>query len=132
MCFVRVANLAAFELANPIGLQLGCVGSRSKVNFGLRTDVSIGPTVVDTYFDVVNIDHYEVILGCPFMIMNNVSMDFGAGTVRFGAGNPVPAHRGEGSGKNTTKPARPGNPKSVKPVAGKKATTSRLTPTRSD
>jgi hypothetical protein len=40
--FVTSANLKVHELEELVPLQLGTVGSRSKINFGLFTDFEIG------------------------------------------------------------------------------------------
>ncbi|KAI0699975.1 hypothetical protein BC835DRAFT_1412323 [Cytidiella melzeri] len=65
--FVMVAKITAFPLENPIGLQLGCVGSWSKINFGVQVALCMGGMSHETYLDVVNIDHYDMILGIPFL-----------------------------------------------------------------
>ena len=74
--FARVAKVKAFALEKPVGLQLGCVGSRSSINFGVRTDVSIGKHSQKLYMDVVNIDHYDVILGVPSLQQYGTQLDF--------------------------------------------------------
>ena len=74
--FARVAKVNAFALEKPIGLQLGCVGSRSSINFGVRTDVTIGKHSQKLYMDVVNIDHYDVILGVPSLQQYGTKLDF--------------------------------------------------------
>lgn len=44
-------------LEDQVVLQLGCSGSRSKINFGTHAPVSFGPLKdVETHFDVVNLD----------------------------------------------------------------------------
>ncbi|QRV84425.1 hypothetical protein RhiJN_12441 [Ceratobasidium sp. AG-Ba] len=54
--FVRVANITPMALDKPIGLQLALKGSRGKCNFGVNTEVEIGPVKGTHYFDVVNIE----------------------------------------------------------------------------
>ena len=49
--FARVASLKTFELENPVPLQLGCVGSRSVINFGVKTRMTLGNRSEDVYFD---------------------------------------------------------------------------------
>ena len=65
--FTRVCGITAFELTNPISLQLGCVGSRSKANFSVETTLKLGPQSFEVYLDVVNIPKYDMILGLLFM-----------------------------------------------------------------
>ncbi|KAF8220232.1 hypothetical protein L208DRAFT_1335014 [Tricholoma matsutake] len=70
------ANLKAHELEEPVPLQLGTVGSCSKINFGLFTDFEIGGVENTHYFDVVNIDRYDAILGTMFMRKHGIVLDF--------------------------------------------------------
>ncbi|KAG9090447.1 hypothetical protein FS749_000528 [Ceratobasidium sp. UAMH 11750] len=74
--FVRVANIMPIALEKPIGLQLTLKGSRGKCNFGVNTDLEIGPVKGTHYFDVVNIEKYDIIIGTPFMRQFGVSIDF--------------------------------------------------------
>ncbi|KZT19250.1 hypothetical protein NEOLEDRAFT_1078265 [Neolentinus lepideus HHB14362 ss-1] len=74
--FARIANILRFELRNPTSLQLGTVGSRSKVNYGTRLKLSVGGQTVDHYFDVVNIDHYNIVIGTPFLRASRTIMNF--------------------------------------------------------
>ncbi|KAF8219179.1 hypothetical protein L208DRAFT_1342491, partial [Tricholoma matsutake] len=57
-------------------LQLGTVGSRSKINFGLFTNFEISGVVNTHYFDVVNINRYDAILGTVFMRKHGIVLDF--------------------------------------------------------
>lgn len=94
--FARVSRIPVFELSNPVGLQLGCVGSRSRINFGARTAIQLAHRTDPTYLDVVNIDHYDVILGIPYMKAVGLVLDFGTDCLRLGS-TSVPVLRGEGS-----------------------------------
>ena len=80
--FATSANLKAHELEEPVPLQLGTVGSRSKINFGLFTDFEIGGLENTHYFDVVNIDRYDAILGTVFMRKHGIALDFECDEVR--------------------------------------------------
>ncbi|KAH9939210.1 hypothetical protein B0H21DRAFT_757010 [Amylocystis lapponica] len=81
--FARVAGLSVFELENPVILQLGCVGSRSRINFGATVPIAFGKAVQDVYFDVVNLDRYDAVLGTPFMRRFGVRLDFGSSIIRI-------------------------------------------------
>lgn len=94
--FARMSKAKVFELSNPLVLQLGCVGSRSKSNFGVETQLTIESQTHDLYFDVVNIDHYDVILGIPFLDLTQAVIDFGNYTIRSGR-DVLPALKGEGT-----------------------------------
>ncbi|KAF8220594.1 hypothetical protein L208DRAFT_1333032 [Tricholoma matsutake] len=74
--FAMSANLKAHKLEEPVPLQLGTVGSRSKINFGLFTDFEIGEIKNTHYFDVVNINRYDAILGTIFMRKHSIVLDF--------------------------------------------------------
>ncbi|KAI0792980.1 hypothetical protein BC629DRAFT_1287372, partial [Irpex lacteus] len=83
--FACVAGAEAFPLEKPIGLQLGCVGSRSKINYGMSRSVELGGQLTKTmYLDVVNLDHYDVVLGIPFLRMNGVTVNFKENTLQVG------------------------------------------------
>ncbi|KAI0258692.1 hypothetical protein BC834DRAFT_788099, partial [Gloeopeniophorella convolvens] len=76
--------LEPFELEKPLTLQLGCVGSKSKINHGVNTRIHAAGRDVTTYLDIINIDHYDVILGTPFMAQNGVVLDFERREIRIG------------------------------------------------
>jgi hypothetical protein len=65
--FATSVNLKVHELEEPVPLQLGTIGSRSKINFRLFSKFKHGKTEGKHYFDVVNIDRYDSILGTVFM-----------------------------------------------------------------
>lgn len=83
--FACVANLEAFPLEKPVGLQLGCVGSRSKINYGMNQRIQMEGIEITTYFDVVNLDHYDLVLGIPFLRTQKVVLHFGEGSLRVGS-----------------------------------------------
>jgi len=75
--FAQVAKLKVMQLENPVPLQLRTVGSRSMINFGVRTQLELGPARGDdTYLDVVNIDRYDMIISTPFMRKHGLVLDF--------------------------------------------------------
>ncbi|KAF8219909.1 DNA/RNA polymerase [Tricholoma matsutake] len=74
--FTMSANLKAHKLEELVPLQLGTVGSCSKINFGLFTDFGIGEIKNTHYFDVVNINRYDAILGTVFMRKHGIVLDF--------------------------------------------------------
>ena len=82
--FARVAGIHARPLAKPIGLQLGCVGSRSTINFGARCDLSIAGRKDSVYLDVVNVDHYDLVLGVPFLQQFGVKLNFEGDVIQIG------------------------------------------------
>lgn len=75
--FARVCDAPVMELENPATLQLGCVGSRSRINRGVRVPIAMGSFATENYLDIVNLDRYDVVLGTPFMRRFGVLLDFG-------------------------------------------------------
>jgi len=60
-------GLVTTKLDDPVGLQLACVGSKSTINYGATSTIIFGDKHIEEYFDVANIDYYDVILGMPFL-----------------------------------------------------------------
>ncbi|KAK7444298.1 hypothetical protein VKT23_015310 [Stygiomarasmius scandens] len=91
--FARNAHLRIYQLENPVTLQLGTKGSRSKINYGctapyqFRSDREV--VVSKDYFDIANIDRYDVVLGTVFMRKHGLSLHFEDDTVRLN-GRPIP------------------------------------------
>ncbi|KAJ7631778.1 hypothetical protein B0H17DRAFT_879830, partial [Mycena rosella] len=75
--YAKVSGLAPIRLEEQVTLQLGCVGSRSKINFGTRAHIDFGGIKGHLYLDQVNLDRYDGIIGTPFMNRHGVVLDFG-------------------------------------------------------
>jgi hypothetical protein len=63
-------------LEQPINLQLTVVGSHYIVNYGTSGQLKFGVNISDEYFDITNIDYYDIILGTPFLMKWGISLDF--------------------------------------------------------
>ncbi|PBK65446.1 hypothetical protein ARMSODRAFT_891861 [Armillaria solidipes] len=74
--FANVSKTLVFNLNEPVTLQLGMVGSRSKINFGTMANITIARLNPTEYIDVVNIDRYDMLIGTPFMHQYQVILDF--------------------------------------------------------
>jgi hypothetical protein len=74
--FARAARLWVVPLEQPINLQLTVVGSCSIVNYGTSGQLKFRVNVSDEYFDIMNIDYYDIILGTPFLTKWGISLDF--------------------------------------------------------
>lgn len=74
--FADVSKALVAQLSNPVTLQLGTVGSRAKINYGTTAAITTEGYSGPEYFDVVNIDKYDAIVGMPFMHRNGVVLDF--------------------------------------------------------
>ena len=46
------------------------------INYGTHATIKIGRKVVKEYFEIVNIEHYDVILGTPFLRKMGIVLDF--------------------------------------------------------
>ena len=66
-------GVKTFALEKPIALQLACIGSQSMVNYGTHVTIKIGRKVVEEYS---NIEHYNAILGTPFLRKMGIVLDF--------------------------------------------------------
>ena len=65
-------------LAKPVTLQLGCSGSRSKVNFATTAMINFELVHALTFLDIANLDKYGCILGTPFMMKHKIVLDLGS------------------------------------------------------
>ncbi|KAJ7583104.1 hypothetical protein C8J56DRAFT_1054836 [Mycena floridula] len=72
----------AHPLENPVNVALGTVGSRSKINFGTYCNVKYGPIDSKEYWDVLNIDRYDAIVGTMFMRQHGIALDFEHDVIR--------------------------------------------------
>ncbi len=56
--FALIVKAVTFQLAKPITLQLGTIGSRSKINHGTNCFLEMSGCRSQEYFNVVNLDRY--------------------------------------------------------------------------
>ncbi|KAF7422274.1 hypothetical protein PC9H_010430 [Pleurotus ostreatus] len=82
--YARVAKIPYGHLKEPVPLQLGTVGSSSRINFGAEATLKLGPIVSKTYFDIANLDRYDAIIGTPTMRKYGIVLDFADKCVRIG------------------------------------------------
>ena len=55
------------------------------INYGTRVTIKIGHKVVEEYFDITNVEHYDAILGTPFLRKLGIVLDFRSpGMARIG------------------------------------------------
>jgi hypothetical protein len=81
--YAASSKLDMFQLKKPVKLQMATSGSKSTINFGARAEIKIGEFRQKRYFDVVNLDRYNAILGTPFLKENEVMINFaGNGSFR--------------------------------------------------
>ena len=65
--FIRAAKIEPFPLDKPIGIQLVVTGSKSVINYGANANIKCEGKELKGYFDIINIDYYDAILGTPFL-----------------------------------------------------------------
>lgn len=86
---VQLTNGKIHQLTDQHSLQLGTVGSRAKFNYGTTMRTSYSGICEDVYFDIVNIDRYDAIVGTRFMRTHGIQLDFEKGLVLI-RGKPAP------------------------------------------
>ena len=74
--YVWAMGIPMFKLEHPVRLQLACVGSKSIINHGEKSSIVFRNKHIEEYFNVANIDHYNVILGMPFLQQLGITLDF--------------------------------------------------------
>ena len=87
LAFATVHRICAFPLEQQLTLQLGCIGSHSRITHGAHAQMRIGAFDAQLYFDVANIDHYDCILGIPFLRQNATIVNFSRQVLRIGRGD---------------------------------------------
>jgi hypothetical protein len=80
----RIIGLKINELKEQVPLQLGTRGSQSKINYGMKACIRYGPVEASQYFDIVNIDRYNVTSGTIFMRKHGIVLNFKRNQVRIG------------------------------------------------
>jgi hypothetical protein len=79
--FTFITQAKQVKLDEQVILQLGCIGSCSKISYGTTVPINICGVTNDVYFDLVNINRYDCIIGTPFMNTYGVCLDFGNHTI---------------------------------------------------
>ena len=74
--FIRVAKIEVFLLDKPIGIQLAVTGSKSVINYGMNVTIKYEGRESKEYFNIINIDYYDAILGMEFLRKHEVIIDF--------------------------------------------------------
>ena len=74
--FIRAAKIEPFPLDKPIGIQLAVTGSKSVINYGANATIKYEGRESKEYFDIINIDYYDTILGMEFLRKHKVIINF--------------------------------------------------------
>ena len=64
------------KLENPVALQLACVGSKLTISYGATSTIAFRNQHIEEYFNVANINYYDVILGALFLRQLRITLDF--------------------------------------------------------
>lgn len=114
--FAYICKASRVDLKEPVGLQLGTKGSKTRINFGARATLTVGTVKKEHYFDVVDIDRYDAILGTVFCREHGVLLDFGRDQIVV-RGTVIPLFK-EPIINTAMKEYRPGNrvPNKANPV----------------
>ncbi|KIM72172.1 hypothetical protein PILCRDRAFT_16386 [Piloderma croceum F 1598] len=105
--FTHVVNVPIYELEKPLTLQLGCAGSRSKINFGTESHIKFSSIANNTYLDIANLDKYDSILGTPFLRKHGIMLDFDHNEIVICGKMCIPAlPKGEGAAVANNSPRK--------------------------
>ena len=85
-------GIKTFALEKLIALQLAC-GSRSMINYGTHMTIKLGHKVVEEYFDIVNVEHYDAILGTPFLRKMGIVLDFRSPGIAWIGNKVIPTRK---------------------------------------
>lgn len=86
---VQLTNGKIHQLKDQHSLQLGTIGSHAKFNYGTTMWTSYSDICEDVYYDIININRYNVIVGTHFMYTHSIQPDFKKGLVLI-QGTPAP------------------------------------------
>jgi len=89
LTLVEQLRLERVMLEKPLTIQLAVQGSRSKVNFGVRVRFQYQGTDYKRYFDVINLQNYDMILGTPFLYQHRVLVGLNSPRVVLGSKEPL-------------------------------------------
>ncbi len=91
--FAHLVQPELFELDEPITIQLGTKGSRSQIIYGTFAPFLFNSGKIaiagHKYFDIANIDCYDIVVGTSFMRRHKISLDFEYNVVHV-KGQPMP------------------------------------------
>jgi hypothetical protein len=74
--FAEVVKVQLLKLAEPVQLQMVCISSCSTINYGGKPTIELGDIHKERYFNIVNIDKYNAVLGTPFLHSHKVMLNF--------------------------------------------------------
>jgi hypothetical protein len=78
------------QLEKPLPIQLAVQGSRTKANWGTVVDFGYQDIESKRYFDIINLDNYDLILGTPFLYQHKVVVGLNHPRISIGSREPLP------------------------------------------
>ena len=82
--FVRACQVLLLELPSPLVLQMGTKGSRLCIYYGTNVDLKVLDQQAKHYFDIVNINRYDAILGTLWLNHYGAMLDCKEHVMRIG------------------------------------------------
>ena len=101
--FIHATGIIPIKLEQPIGLQLTCMGSKSTINYGAKSTITFGNVHIEEYFNIANIDYYDLVLGTPFLQRLNITLDFTSPGIICMGTTVVPRNTPPETGEGVTK-----------------------------
>jgi len=89
LTLVEQLKLERVMLEKLLTIQLAVQGSRSKVNFGVKVCFQYQGMDYTRYFDVINLQNYDMILGTPFLYQHCVMVGLNSPRVVLGSKEPL-------------------------------------------
>jgi hypothetical protein len=77
-------------LEKPLAVQLAVQGSRTRANYGTKVKLKYQDIKSDHYFNIINLDGYDLILGTPFLYQHKVMIGLNSLQVVIGSAEPLP------------------------------------------
>ncbi|KIJ14196.1 hypothetical protein PAXINDRAFT_163398 [Paxillus involutus ATCC 200175] len=83
-------HLPCIELSKPLSVQLAIQGSRSKVHFSTKVLFEYQWIKTEQYFNIINLQNNDLILGTPFLFQHQVMVGFNESKVVVGSDLALP------------------------------------------
>ncbi|KZT19656.1 hypothetical protein NEOLEDRAFT_1077420, partial [Neolentinus lepideus HHB14362 ss-1] len=88
--FGDIIHVSKTPLAWALPVQLAVMGSRSKINYCATARFQFEGIDCEKWFDIINVDDYDIILGTPFLFQHRVLMGLNPPSVLIGSPTPLP------------------------------------------
>ena len=82
--FIHAAGIKTVAKESPIKVRLATKGSMSTTLYEVNVNIDLGNTTIDHPLEVLNLDHWDMILGRYFCRHYNVHLNYESNTIRIG------------------------------------------------